>query len=425
MAKYETREGPVASATAWVGLTTFGGMSLGTVATGGYTSIKEIWVTHQPDGAATDTKGNVILLELRGSGIKHSPSRWVVGAWGNEQTGSSSISGGYTSRKIPVNVALNPGQQFDVRAAQFTDSDAGSPEVQVTVVMTNEAGEDNYYLVRNLSAGAGAFAVDTKYELTGDGFDTSQGALTVPPGCDSINLITAAFGGLTIATAAGGTTLLRLEGDLVEGDQVIPVSGLAGLSTTTGVTDAYAPAFVLPTSIKVKAGGKIRCYMEQTGVAEPTTAQLAIGLGFGRSSGASMKYIMREGPLNTTGDIEAMLSTEGSNTSPGTLLVPSGKSRIKHLIAVFGDNTPTGADKNAGILVRLAGKGMVEEQMLAVGGYWAVFTTAGDSGFGQIPAMVFDVDMEVKPNEPISIYSMQALGVDLGVPECAIGLGFA
>ena len=139
-----------------------------------------------------------------------------------------------------------------------------------------------------------------------------------------------------------------------------------------------------------------------------------------------MRYEFREGPLNSTGDIEAALTTQGSNTAPGPITVPAGASKIKQLIAAIGDNTPTGADKNAAIVVRLSGSGLKDgEQSFVVGGYFCVFTTAGDNGFGALPAKVFNVDIDVVPGGTISIFGQQVLGVDLGVPELGVALGFA
>jgi hypothetical protein len=120
------------------------------------------------------------------------------------------------------------------------------------------------------------------------------------------------------------------------------------------------------------------------------------------------------------------LTTQGSNTTPGAVVVPVGKSKLKQIIVAIGDNTPTGADKNANYLLRLTGSGLKEsEHTFVVGGYNAVFTTAGDTGFGCLPAWVFNVDIDVIGNGTIGIYAQQALGVDVGIPEMGVALGFA
>lgn len=139
-----------------------------------------------------------------------------------------------------------------------------------------------------------------------------------------------------------------------------------------------------------------------------------------------LKYEFREGPLNTTGNIETALTTQGSNAAPGPIVVPMGKTKLKQLIVAIGDNTPTGADKNASYVLRMSGSGLVEsEHTFVVGGYNCVFTTAGDSGFGAMEAKVFNVDIDVIPNGTIGLFAMQVLGVDVGIPEMGVALGFA
>lgn len=423
MALYATREGPLATANAWGNLTTFGGATLNQVQVPkGYQSVKEIWMTHHINGGATDTTGCVVLGRLKGDAIVNGPQDFVVGAWGNEQTGNSGIAKGYMVRKIPVDIKLKDNSNFWLQGMQFTNSDCGTPEVSLTAVLTKAGSEGKLYRIRNVSNGS---AVDTEYQLTNDAETTSVGAMSVPPGMNAITGITAAFGGLTIATASGGTTLGRIKGDVEEGEQVFGVSGIANLSTTTGVTDIFAPATYIPTCLKVKDGGHLRLYMEQTGVAVPTTFQLAMGLEFSKNAANPMTYIHREGPLNGTGDIDAVLSTQGSVTTPGTIIVPSNKKKIAQIGFCFGDGTPSGADSNANIVARLAGSGLVDgEQLFTVGTAFNVFTTAGDNGFGQMAAVYHDVDIDVIPGGAITASAQQALGVDLGAPEAGITLGF-
>lgn len=136
-------------------------------------------------------------------------------------------------------------------------------------------------------------------------------------------------------------------------------------------------------------------------------------------------YVTREGETNGAVDIEVGLTTAYSDTAPGPVIVPEGKTKLKQLIVAFGDLSPTAADKGAAYLLRLSGPGLVDnEQQFVVGAAFSVFTTAGDTGWGALNAKVFDVDIDVKAGATIAMYVMQSGGVDLGTPTTAITLGF-
>jgi hypothetical protein len=140
----------------------------------------------------------------------------------------------------------------------------------------------------------------------------------------------------------------------------------------------------------------------------------------------SMEYITREGPIATL-DTRTQLTTQGSNTSPGPVLVPAGKTKIKQIIYALGDNTPTGADMGNNFFLTLSGSGIKDgEQYIPLAGMYADFTTAGDTGSPFPRAHLLDVDIDVESMKPIGIFVEMTAGAALaGAPEVSVTLGFA
>ena len=137
-----------------------------------------------------------------------------------------------------------------------------------------------------------------------------------------------------------------------------------------------------------------------------------------------MQYVTREGPI-TAGDARTALTTQGSVTTPGTLTVPPGKTKIVQIITSVGDNTPTAADGAHCYFITLSGDGVAEgEQTLVIGAAYSDFTTAGESGFVSSPLRQ-DVDIAVEPGGVINVYAEATLGTLWGVPEVSVTLGFA
>ena len=280
MALYATREGPLATANAWGNLTTFGGATLNQVQVPkGYVSCKEIWMTHHINGGATDTTGCVVLGRLKGDAIVDGPQDFVVGAWGNEQTGNSAIAVGFHAQVFKdMNIKVRPNSTFWIQFGQFGGSTTvGTPECAVTCVMTKESVPDAYYIVRNMSD---AGTANTRFAMTYSADDTAANQIKVPPGCTRISKVFGASGGITLATTIGATTDVLIEGNgLADGGSVrLPVSGHACLSTTTGVTDSFMQATIIPTDISLKTGGELFLYAEHS--ADYGTPYTAVGFEF-------------------------------------------------------------------------------------------------------------------------------------------------
>ncbi len=139
----------------------------------------------------------------------------------------------------------------------------------------------------------------------------------------------------------------------------------------------------------------------------------------------SMEYVTREGPI-TAGDTRTQLTSLGSNASPGTILVPAGKTKLKQVIYALGDNTPTAADGAHLFFITLGGGGVKDgDQTIMLAGYSCDFTTAGDSGAAFPRPNRMDVDIDVVALKPVSIFGEATLGTLNGVPEMSVTLGFA
>jgi hypothetical protein len=138
-----------------------------------------------------------------------------------------------------------------------------------------------------------------------------------------------------------------------------------------------------------------------------------------------MVYRTREGPCGVAADTWYLLATLGSDTTPGPLLVPGGKSKIKQVIVSFGNSTQTAAEFGYTYLVKLDGPGLTDgEQSFSPGSWCSPFTTAGEVG-APIGPLRFDVDINVKSGGQINIYGAVSAGVTNGTPEMAVTLGFA
>lgn len=137
-----------------------------------------------------------------------------------------------------------------------------------------------------------------------------------------------------------------------------------------------------------------------------------------------MMYTCREGPL-TTGDTWYVLSTQGDSTTPGAIIIGTGKSAIKQILFACGDNTPTCAPGSHGFVIKLTGDALVNGEQLINGGAitcWGV--TAGPTGE---PCNLFkyDVDIPLKSTGgQVQIAVCATLGTLWGLPEANVTLGY-
>ena len=114
----------------------------------------------------------------------------------------------------------------------------------------------------------------------------------------------------------------------------------------------------------------------------------------------SKVYRSREGTISAV-DTKTQLTTLGSETSPGPLLVPANAKSIKALITAF---TPDFGNATGGtIFIRLEGPGLPEgPETLAIGGAGAQVATGGSAG--QLAQRV-EVNIPVTPSNEILVFA--------------------
>ncbi len=132
----------------------------------------------------------------------------------------------------------------------------------------------------------------------------------------------------------------------------------------------------------------------------------------------SKLYRSREGQI-TAVDTKSQLSTLGSETAPGPLLVPAGAKSLKAVIAVFATDCAVAAD--GAIIVRLEGPGLPEgPETLTIGAHGVAVATGGH---GSRTAKRIELDIPVTPTNEILIFAENA-GEDVGTETVGVTLEF-
>lgn len=132
----------------------------------------------------------------------------------------------------------------------------------------------------------------------------------------------------------------------------------------------------------------------------------------------SKVYRSREGTVSAV-DTRTQLSTLGSETAPGPLLVPSGKTKITGIIAAQCFNMAAATGYTA--LVRLEGPGLPEGPESFVIGVGGVPVATGGNGVN--PAVMIAVDIPVTAGNEILIFG-EMCGTDVGSSEFICTLVF-
>lgn len=130
-------------------------------------------------------------------------------------------------------------------------------------------------------------------------------------------------------------------------------------------------------------------------------------------------YRTREGTVSTN-DTRSQLTTLGSETAPGPLLVPAGVTKLAGIIAAQCFNMAAATGYTA--LVRLEGPGLAEgPECITIGAGGADVATGGN---GTNSARFFPLDIPVVVANEIGVYGEMA-GTDVGSAEYAVTLVFA
>lgn len=133
----------------------------------------------------------------------------------------------------------------------------------------------------------------------------------------------------------------------------------------------------------------------------------------------SKLYRSREGSV-TAVDTKTQLTTLGSETAPGPLLIPAGAKMLKAVIATVACDLATAADGTH--FIRLEGPGLPEgPETLAVGASGAQVATGGSY---TNPAFRFELDVPIIPSNEIIIFGENA-GEDSGSTGIGVTLEFA
>jgi hypothetical protein len=129
-------------------------------------------------------------------------------------------------------------------------------------------------------------------------------------------------------------------------------------------------------------------------------------------------YRSREGEA-TAVDTKSQLTTLGSETAPGPLLVPTGVTKLTGIIIAACENMAAATGFSA--FVRLEGAGLPGgPEVFAAGAGGCAVATGGN---GTSTAYFIDVDIDVTPANEILIFAEMA-GTDVGQVSVGVTLVF-
>lgn len=132
----------------------------------------------------------------------------------------------------------------------------------------------------------------------------------------------------------------------------------------------------------------------------------------------SKLYRSRENTI-TAVDTKTQLSTLGSETAPGPLLVPAGSSKLSKVIVTVIPDTSAAVDTS--YFARLEGPGLPEgPEVFAAGASAAQVATGGS---GSVDPFVIDVDIPVTASNEIIVFG-EACGEDPGNAVMGVTLCF-
>lgn len=130
-------------------------------------------------------------------------------------------------------------------------------------------------------------------------------------------------------------------------------------------------------------------------------------------------YRSREGTV-TAIDTKTQLTTLGSETAPGPLLVPADATKVAAVIATFGADYAAAQD--AALFIRLEGPGLPEgPEALCIGAAGVQVATGGNSAQ---KALRIPLDIPCTPANEILIFAEMA-GEDIGSVTVGATLEFS
>lgn len=133
----------------------------------------------------------------------------------------------------------------------------------------------------------------------------------------------------------------------------------------------------------------------------------------------SKQYRTREGEA-TAVDTKSQLTTVGSETAPGPLLVPASATKLAQIIVASCENMAAATSYSG--LIRLEGSGLPGgPETFAVSAGGCAVATGGNAMSAPV---VIDVDVPVTPANEILIFGEMA-GTDVGQVSFGVTLVFA
>ena len=132
----------------------------------------------------------------------------------------------------------------------------------------------------------------------------------------------------------------------------------------------------------------------------------------------SKLYRTREGTISAV-DTKTQLSTLGSESAPGPLLVPAGAKKLNALIMVMATSQAVAAD--GAVLIRLEGPGLPEGPETLVVGAQGVAVATG--GHGSRSAHRVTLEIPVTAANEILIFA-ENVGEDVGDVTVGVTLEF-
>ena len=132
----------------------------------------------------------------------------------------------------------------------------------------------------------------------------------------------------------------------------------------------------------------------------------------------SKLYRSREGTISAV-DTKTQLTTLGSETAPGPLLVPAG-AKVLHAI-IMAMATSQGVAADGSVILRLEGPGLPEgPETIAVGSQGVAVATGGH---GSRDANRIELDIPVTPANEILCFA-ENVGEDVGDVTVGVTLEF-
>lgn len=226
---YRSREGALTTEDAKTQLTTLGSQTAPgpLLVPGDAKFLRAVFVSGLNSGAAAVSYA--MFGRLEGPGIARGSFVFPIMAGGAAvATGANQLM---ASKRIPVNIAVIPGQEILV-FAEAVGGDADTYQVGMTLEYGDSAGEEGE-IKGEITVEGDLTAVDTLVRLTAQGSVTTPSRLTPPDATKLVRLLVVVSG--DCATDGEVNYLVRLSGDAIKGgEQTIIVSAESWIDVATG-----------------------------------------------------------------------------------------------------------------------------------------------------------------------------------------------